>query len=46
MMLESKHDEVATLKKDRQNEEQELTDVRHLYKDLQSIVNKENKKRE
>ncbi|GFR74317.1 coiled-coil domain-containing protein 40 [Elysia marginata] len=44
MLLEQKHDQVADLKQERQKEEQELTDVRSLYKDSQTIVNKERKK--
>lgn len=44
MMLEQKHDTVAGLKQERQKEEQELVEVRSLYKDGQLVVNKEKKK--
>ena len=44
MLLEQKHDQVADLKQERQKEEQELSDVRNLYKDSQTVVNKERKK--
>ncbi|CAL1527056.1 unnamed protein product [Lymnaea stagnalis] len=44
MILEQQHDKVATLKQERQKEEQELTDIRGLYKESQLIVNKERKK--
>ena len=44
MLLEQKHDQVAGLKQERQKEEQELNDVRSLYKDSQMIVNSEKKK--
>ncbi|GFO16023.1 coiled-coil domain-containing protein 40 [Plakobranchus ocellatus] len=44
MLLEQKHDQVAELKQERQKEEQELSDVRGLYKDSQTLVTKERKK--
>lgn len=43
MILEQKHDQVAKLKQERQKEEQQLSDVRSLYKDSLTIVNKERK---
>ena len=44
MILEKNHDQVSGLKQERQKEEQELNDVRSLYKDSQITVNKEKKK--
>ncbi|XP_055874600.1 coiled-coil domain-containing protein 40-like [Biomphalaria glabrata] len=43
MMLEQQHDQVASLKQERQKEEQELNDVRFLFKDTQLEINKERK---
>ncbi|XP_041363110.1 coiled-coil domain-containing protein 40-like [Gigantopelta aegis] len=44
MMLEQNHDSYANVHQSRLQEEQELTDVRHLYKDTQLTANKEKKK--
>jgi septal ring factor EnvC (AmiA/AmiB activator) len=44
MMLERKHDEFTSLNQQRQREEQQLTEVRGLYKDSQLTFNKEKKK--
>ncbi|BFZ02980.1 hypothetical protein BsWGS_06019 [Bradybaena similaris] len=44
MILEQKHDQVAQIKHTRLKKEQDLTNVRALYKDSQIIVNKERKK--
>ncbi|XP_046379305.2 coiled-coil domain-containing protein 40-like isoform X2 [Haliotis rufescens] len=44
MMLEQNHDEYSTLNQDRQHEEQQLDEVRSLYKDNQLAVNKEKKR--
>ncbi|KAK3091997.1 hypothetical protein FSP39_024328 [Pinctada imbricata] len=44
MMLEKNHDEFANLNQARNQEEQQLDDVRGLYKDTQLNVNKEKKK--
>lgn len=43
-MLEEKHDHVAQIKQNRQKQEQDLTDVQSMYKQLQNNVNKERKK--
>ncbi|XP_059157116.1 coiled-coil domain-containing protein 40-like isoform X2 [Physella acuta] len=44
LMLEEKHDHVAQIKQNRQKQEQDLTDVQSMYKQLQNNVNKERKK--
>ncbi|XP_046567885.1 coiled-coil domain-containing protein 40-like [Haliotis rubra] len=44
MMLEQNHDEYSNLNQDRQHEEQQLDEVRSLYKDNQLAVNKEKKR--
>lgn len=44
MMLERNHDEFSQKNQLRQRHEQELVDVRHVYKDTQLTVNMEKKK--
>lgn len=44
MMLERRHDDFSQTTQQRQREEQQLGDVRSLYKDSQLIFNKEKKK--
>ncbi|XP_052261678.1 coiled-coil domain-containing protein 40-like isoform X2 [Dreissena polymorpha] len=44
MMLEKRHDEFSEVTQVRKQEEQQLEDVRNLYKDLQFSVNQEKKK--
>jgi chromatin remodeling complex protein RSC6 len=44
MMLEKKHDEFSEVTQVRTQEEQQLDDVRNMYKDLQYNVNVEKKK--
>lgn len=44
MMLEKNHDEFSQLTQMRLQEEQQLTDVRSMYKDEQLTVNQEKKK--
>ena len=44
MMLEKRHDEYADVQQVRQQEEQQLTDVQNMYKDLQFKANQEKKK--
>lgn len=44
MMLEKRHDEYAELQAVRKQEEQQLEDVRDMYKNLQLNVNSEKKK--
>ena len=44
MMLERNHDNFSQLNQQRQREEQQLTEVRGLYKDTQLTFNKEKKK--
>lgn len=44
MMLEKKHDEFSEVQQTRKQEEQQLEDVRSMYKDLQYNVNQEKKK--
>lgn len=44
MLLEKNHDEYSSLHQGRQQEEQQLDDVRSLYKENQVSVNKEKKK--
>lgn len=44
MLLEKNHDEYSSLHQGRQQEEQQLGDVRDLYKENQVSVNKEKKK--
>ncbi|KAH9504072.1 Coiled-coil domain-containing protein 40 [Bulinus truncatus] len=43
MMLEQQHDQVAHLKQERQKEEQELNDIRSLFKESQFETTKERK---
>ena len=44
MMLEKRHDEFSDVQQVRQQEEQQLTDVQNMYKDLQFKANQEKKK--
>ncbi|XP_013409019.1 coiled-coil domain-containing protein 40 isoform X1 [Lingula anatina] len=44
MMLEKKHDEFATLSNERTQAEQNLGDIRDMYKETQLTVNKDKKK--
>ncbi|WAQ97414.1 CCD40-like protein [Mya arenaria] len=44
MMLEKRHDEYSEVQQVRTQEEQQLDDVRNMYKDLQFSVNQEKKK--
>lgn len=44
MMLEKHHDEYSHLNQARQQEEQQLNDIRNMYKERQLVVNKEKKK--
>ena len=46
MLLETNHNNYANVHQSRMQEEQELTDVRHLYKDTQLTANKEKKRGE
>ena len=44
MMLEKRHDEYSDVQQVRQQEEQQLTDVQNMYKELQFKANQEKKK--
>jgi len=44
MLLEKNHDDYSALAQNRQQEEQQLHDVRNLYKETQLAGNKEKKK--
>lgn len=44
MLLEKNHDDYSALAQGRQQEEQQLHDVRNLYKETQLAENKEKKK--
>jgi len=44
MMLEKKHDEFSEVQQVRKQEEQQLDDVRNMYKDLQFNANTEKKR--
>ena len=44
MMLEKRHDEYSDVQQVRQQEEQQLTDIQNMYKELQFKANQEKKK--